>query len=70
MKPNFVWKFRPWKFIDFDYVMQKFDELVGMTSDLLALWRIRDRVEVFPHMVGAASRWRDDEFEIAEILDK
>src|SRR6516165_1759485 len=67
---DLVRKFSPGESLDFQDIMQELDQLISAASHLLHWRGLSDRIQVFPHMVGAASRWGDDVIEVLEVIDE
>ena len=70
VQPDLMRKLRPRELVDLDHVMQKLDEFVGAAADSLDLRRLRDRVEMRAHVVGATPRRRNDGVELGKIGDE
>ncbi len=67
MKADLVRKLSPGEGVDLEHVMQELNQLIGIASHLVRFRCLRNRVQMFAHVVGAAPRWGDDVIEILEI---
>src|SRR6266545_5318174 len=70
VKADLVRKFSPGEGFDFEDVMEELDQLVSVSPHFLRFGGLRDRIQMVPHVVGAASRRGDDVIEILEVLDE
>src|SRR5580698_10309940 len=61
-------KFRPGKRVDFEHVVEEFNQFVGVLPDMYDFVRLLDRVVVAANLLDAASGGPDDKFKFAKIL--
>src|SRR5580698_58779 len=61
-------KFRPGKRVDFEHVVEEFNQFVGVLPDMYDFVRLLDRVVVAANLLDAASGGPNDIFKVAKIL--
>ncbi|HEY2472909.1 MAG TPA: hypothetical protein VGI45_34325 [Terracidiphilus sp.] len=63
-------KFRPRERLDFENIVQEFDQFKGTPTNMLDFVRLFDRVEVASHLFDATPSRPNDVIERGKILDK
>ncbi len=64
MQPDAMRKLGPWKLARADHVVQKFDELIGVGTNLRDFIGLRDRGQMLAHVMDA-TRGRPDDVVVA-----
>jgi hypothetical protein len=63
-------KLGPGEGFDFQNVVQKFNQLVCICSNVLNATVLFDAIEVTANLLNAASRWPDDTIVVLKVFNK